>query len=135
MTPMMNYDHKWFDPPAPMSTVVLRNCDSGESTHEVPMLLDTGADATLIPRASIATLGDVIAPGKQYELMAFDGRITIAPVARLELHLLHRKFRGYYLIVDQDWGILGRYILNSLVLLLDGPQQLWSDHRPVRQPY
>jgi hypothetical protein len=38
---------------------------------DVPMLLDTGADISLLPRVHVAAL--VSADAKRYELEAFDG--------------------------------------------------------------
>jgi hypothetical protein len=46
--------------------------------------------------------------------------------------MLGRTFRGQFLVTDQPVGILGRNILNSLALLLDGPRQTWSDYKGDR---
>ena len=54
---MPDYDSDLFIPPAPLARVTLPNSDSGATQKDVPMLLDTGADASLIPRASISLLG------------------------------------------------------------------------------
>ena len=35
-----------------------------------------------------------------------------------------------YLLTDNDRGILGRDVLNSLVLLFNGPEQEWSQQAP-----
>ena len=44
-------------PPAPIARVGLRHPESGESVADIPMLIDSGADATLLPRSAVATLG------------------------------------------------------------------------------
>lgn len=36
---------------------------------------------------------------------------------------------GQLLVIDQEVGILGRNILNTVALLLDGPQQTWGEQR------
>lgn len=41
------------------------------------------------------------------------------------LVLMGRVYRGQYLLIDEEWGILGRNILNSFSLTLDGPNQQW----------
>ena len=46
--------------------------------------------------------------------------------------MLGRTFRGQFLVIDEEVGILGRNILNALALLLDGPQQTWSELRDSR---
>jgi hypothetical protein len=54
---MPNYDSKSFSPPAPLALVVLRDPESRAVQRDVPMLLDTGADVTLLPTASLSGLG------------------------------------------------------------------------------
>ena len=80
---MHAYDATRFDPPAPLAIVTLRNQDS-ENTLDVPLLLDSGADITLIPQSSIAPLGLAVDPRESYELMGFDGATSIAQVVRLD---------------------------------------------------
>ncbi|MGZ9222409.1 MAG: hypothetical protein ACXW4Q_09890, partial [Anaerolineales bacterium] len=46
---MPKYDAENFDPPAPVAYVTLRNSATGVSLSDVPMLLDRGADVTLLP--------------------------------------------------------------------------------------
>ena len=45
---MPAYDGTRFDPPAPLVHVSVRNPASGAVLPEVPMLLDSGADVTLL---------------------------------------------------------------------------------------
>jgi hypothetical protein len=66
-----------------------------------------------------------------YELAAFDGSKSLAPVIRLELLFAQRTFRGQFLIIEQEIGVLGRNILNALTLILDGPQLQWQEQRHV----
>lgn len=50
---VMKYD-KTFDPPAPVAEIVLRNIQTGERTKNVVVLLDTGADVSLLPIEAIS---------------------------------------------------------------------------------
>jgi hypothetical protein len=50
---MPEYDSSRFDPPAPLARVGLRNPDSGKTVSDIPMLIDSGADASLVPCATI----------------------------------------------------------------------------------
>jgi len=93
------------------------------------MLIDTGADVSLLPREPIAQLIDSALSGDQYELEGFDGTRSLAPAVRLELRFLGRVFRGQFLIVDQSHGILGRNVLNAIPLLLDGPNLSWDENQ------
>jgi hypothetical protein len=126
---MPAYDATWFAPPAPLARAVLRHPDTGAVWSDVPFLLDTGADVSLVPRAVLHQLGLSVAPDKRYELTGFDGTPTLSPIVRLELVFCRRTFRGQFLLIEQEWGILGRNVLNALALLLDGPGLTWEEHR------
>jgi len=127
---MPSYDASHFEPPAPVAQVTLRNLHSGATVSDVLLLLDTGADVTLLPRTAVEQLGVPLLAGQRYELMGFDGSKSFAPVVMLDLLFLKRAFRGRYLLIEEERGILGRDILNHVVLLVDGPQQQWSEHAP-----
>lgn len=127
---MPSYDGANFDPPAPVAEVVLRNPESGTNVPGVLLLVDTGADVTLLPRRAVEQLGVSPLADQRYELMAFDGSKSFASVVILELLFLKRAFRGRYLVVEGERGILGRDILNHVTLLLDGPNRQWSEHSP-----
>jgi predicted aspartyl protease len=129
---MPPYDDRLFVPPAPVLTARLRNPQNGTIVPDVPLLIDTGADVTLLPLGAVNAAG--IEQTGAYELLAFDGTSNSAGAVRAELFLLGRTFRGQFLVIDQDVGILGRNVLNALALLLDGPQQTWSEHRDDRIP-
>jgi hypothetical protein len=126
---MPTYDAVRFLPPAPLAQVTLRNPETGTEAAAVPMLLDTGADVSLVPRVRVAQLGISLDPERCYELVGFDGTVSAAGVATLEMRLLARTFRGQFLLIDQEWGIIGRNILNMVVVLLDGPRSMWDIHR------
>ena len=82
---MSAYDASLFNPPAPLAKVTLRNRDNGNTTSDVPMLLDTGADVTLIPQSSVSQLGLTIDLNEGSELLSFDGRLSVAPAVQLDL--------------------------------------------------
>ena len=125
---MPSYDGSHFAPPAPVARVTLRNTQSGALVSDVLLLVDTGADVTLLPRIAVDRLGVPLLADQRYELMGFDGSKSFAPVVMLDMILLARAFRGRYLLIEEERGILGRDILNHVTLLLDGPRQLWSEH-------
>ena len=128
---MPKFDAVNYDPPAPIAEVMLRAAD-GTTVHGVLLLLDTGADATLLPRAAVDRLGIQPDPALQYDLIGFDGNRTTTQAVDLDMIFLRKAFRGRYLLIDADRGILGRDVLASVVLLLDGPAQVWS--QPVGLP-
>ena len=71
------YDASRFDPPAPLALVTVSSAHLGVTIENVPMLIDTGADVSLLPRAHVTSL--VPADAKSYELEAFDGTKSTAP--------------------------------------------------------
>ena len=77
------------------------------------MLIDSGADATLLPKAAVESLG-IVGTGRKFELLAFDGTTSVSEVVQLELSFLYRRFTGQYLVIDADRGVLGRDILNHV---------------------
>jgi hypothetical protein len=126
---MPAYDSSLFTPPAPVARVALRNPENNAILSDVPMLLDMGADVTLIPQTSVNLIGVSITPNEDYELMGFNGSRSFAHAAQLDLLFLRRAFKGRFLLINQECGILGRDILNHLSLLFDGPQLIWDEHR------
>jgi hypothetical protein len=91
------------------------------------MLLDSGADVSLIPQQAASTLEALIEADTHYELVGFSGTPRVAAAVRLEMIFCRRTFRGRFLLVDQTWGILGRNVLNAVPLLLDGPRLSWEE--------
>jgi len=126
---MPEYDAENFEPPAPVAYVTLRNPATGVFISDVPMLIDTGADATLLPSDAVNQLGIFVEENSDFEVQVFDGEIKRLKLAKLELYFLGKKFAGEYLLVDRPIGILGRNILNNVKLLLDGPRAKWDEHK------
>lgn len=119
---MQAYDGSLFSPPAPLARVTLRNPETRAIVADVAMLLDTGADITLLPQDFVEQLGINVDPDEGNELMGFDGSVSVARVVRLDLLFLRRAFKGRFLLLDGERGLLGRDILNHIPLLFDGPR-------------
>ena len=124
---MSKYDAIHFNPPAPIAQVILRNIHSGAHIKDVTLLLDTGADVTLLPRRAVEQLGIQPLVGQEYQLQGFDGSMTSAQVVELDMIFLKKAYRGEYVLIDDECGILGRDILANVALILHGPQQQWSE--------
>jgi hypothetical protein len=123
---MPAYDGWQYDPPAAVAEVVLRDGASGASVAAVLLLIDSGADVTLLPRHAVQSLGLKTSDHPEYELVSFDGSRSNYRAVDLDMVFQSRVFRGRYLIIDGDRGILGRDVLASIAILLDGPRQEWS---------
>lgn len=124
---MPAYDGDLFSPPAPVATVTLRNPATGAVIADVRMLLDTGADVTLLPQTAVEQLGVNADASGGYELMGFDGRVSTTRAVSVDLLFLRRAFKGRFLLIDQGWGIIGRDILNHVSLLFDGAGLRWEE--------
>jgi hypothetical protein len=122
---MQAYDVARFDPPAPVAFVTVKSEHTGVTFQDVPMLLDTGADVSLLPRSIVGTAASPDAT--EYELEAFDGTKSTAPAVAAEVVFLGKSFRGQFLLTDAWHGILGRNVLNNLSLLFDGPSGTWTE--------
>jgi predicted aspartyl protease len=124
---MPEYDGQQFTPPAPVVRVSIRTLDKARSISNVAMLIDTGADVTLIPYECAERLGLVSNLETSFRLQGFDGKPSAAKAVNAELLFLDKNFHGRFLLVDGDYGILGRNVLNNLSLHLDGPRQSWRE--------
>jgi hypothetical protein len=122
---MPDYDSNRFSPPAPVASVTLRNPESGMMKVGVSMLLDTGADVTLLPQDAVEELG-LNYSASTYELLDFEDRTSVAHAVRAEMIFLGLTFRGQFLLVEQGYGIIGRNVLNAISLTFDGPRLSWE---------
>ena len=123
------YDGVLFSPPAPLARVTLRNPSSGAAVSDVPMLLDTGADVSLLPQPYVERLGIGVGGGESYELRGFDGSVSVAQAVEVDLVFLRRAFKGRFLLIGQEWGIIWRDVLNHVSLLFDGLGLSWSEQK------
>jgi predicted aspartyl protease len=116
MTTRFAYDRR-LDPPAPVipARVVGR---VNEDAVMLPMLVDTGADGTLVPARIVRRLG--LPPVDGVAVSGVDGLKQRATVhlASVELGELRVKAR---IIAFADEAILGRDVLNQGIVTLDGP--------------
>lgn len=122
---MPRYDSEQFDPPAPVVEVALHNSPTGESLSDVKLLLDTGADVTLLPHSAVNRLRMKPESEHRYELVGFDGQHSFAESVVLDMTFLAKTFRGRYLLTSEETGILGRDVLNYFIVVLNGPAGEW----------
>jgi hypothetical protein len=99
----------------------------GVVIDDVPMLIDTGADVSLLPRSHVGSLASTDA--KRYELEAFDGTKSTAPAITAELQFVGKSFRGQLLLIDGWHSVVGSKCFEQLSLLFDGPSRQWMDQR------
>lgn len=124
---MPAYDSTSYAPPAPIASVRIENPANGRTIDAVPLLIDTGADVSLLPRGLVLPLLDDASGLPTYDLMGFDGNHSKAEAVLVRIGLLGKYFSGQFLLINESHGILGRNILNRLKLELDGPNLTWRE--------
>lgn len=110
-----------YEPPFPVLEVTIHFDD--ELTEPLPALLDSGADASLVPVTLLDQLGAFEA--EQATLRTHLGEALLVQLYLVSIEINHQILPGVYVVGD-DIGndiILGRDVLNKLPLFLDGPQQ------------
>lgn len=116
MTARFTYDSN-LDPPAPVVPTRISR-PLGTDAVLLAMLVDTGADCTLVPVSIVRQLGL-----PQIEVLAITG--IGGSRRRSTMHAATLEFGGLRLIACvvafADEAILGRDILNQAVVTLDGP--------------
>jgi hypothetical protein len=121
----MKYSETYY-PPAPIAKIKLRNPETLEIIADVPMLLDTGADITLLPKSFCDEIGVKISETESLELEGFNQTTTVAFYVSLDFIFLNKIFRGRFLVYNQDEGIIGRDVLNKFAILFDGKNLEWK---------
>ncbi len=121
---MTIYNSEHFQPPAPLAKISVRNFKNKSRVSEVPMLLDTGADVSLIPTKFIQSLN--LSLGDSVNLIGFDGNQAGFQSVDAQIIFEGKRFTGTYFLIDQEYGILGRDILNGFALIFDGLELSWS---------
>jgi predicted aspartyl protease len=128
VTARFRYDES-LDPAGPVLTVRVASPGDGGPGVLLPALVDTGADCTLVP------------PGMARALrLPAVGEIWIEGVVgnarRATVHAAALEFAGLRYLARVaafgSEGVLGRDLLNRVLLRLDGPRRILSVGRPSK---
>ena len=90
------------------------------------MLLDTGADATMLPQNFVKELDLIQELTKVWETEDFEGKKGQSKVVNLQMVFDGKSFRGEFLLLNQDYGIIGRNILNLFKINFDRKSLKWE---------
>jgi hypothetical protein len=108
-------------PPAPFVLVTLASPLGGSALADVPAQLDTAADRTLVPWALMDALD--LEPIDDILIGGVGGNEETMPVFAVSLAMFNLPARDLRVVAHrgEPWVLLGRDVLNSYRLLLDGP--------------
>ena len=116
MTARFAYDED-VDPPAPVIPVRISR-PIGEDAVLLPMLVDTGADCTLVPARVVRRLG--LPQVDAITVIGVGGARRRSTMHAATLALGERRFVAR-VVAFPDEAVLGRDVLNQTVVTLDGP--------------
>ncbi|HMC66986.1 MAG TPA: hypothetical protein VKI65_18760 [Gemmataceae bacterium] len=88
----------------------------------MPAQLDSAADRTVIPTTLVVQLG--LVPLDELPVSAFGGRVQLLPTHRVQLNI--RSLEPLVIEAlshpDEPFVLVGRDVMNSQRIVLDGPQ-------------
>jgi Retroviral aspartyl protease len=120
---MMRYTYnRQVEPPAPFIHVSLKCVETGKSVDNLPALIDTAADRTVIPGGLVDLLAMV--PLEELRVAGLGGQVFSVPTYKVELTIRTMLPQKVVLIAhdEEPFILLGRDVLNEHRLLLDGPR-------------
>ena len=113
-----------FVPPAAVIEIRLAALDQAQTAGPFLALIDTGADASLVPKWVLLKLG---APSMfEAHLRSPWGELHVVVMHLADILIGSERFPAIELAASEsdDEFVLGRNVLNKLTLFLDGPQQV-----------
>lgn len=111
--------NKALDPPAPFLDITISNRSNRRWRATIPSLLDTGSEITAIPERTIERLR--LYPVGRLKLTGIHST-KINYTYSINLRILTYKFTDLEVVsTPLEFAVVGREILNDLLLTLDGP--------------
>lgn len=111
-------------PPAPVVNVTIVCPATGTRLEGQPAQIDTGADRSVLPGRAVAALG-LVEDGR-LRFQGFAGGVVELPIFLVDLRIQDLPAVTVRAVLGEHEPLilLGRDILNSLRLVLDGPPQI-----------
>lgn len=114
-----------YNPPAPILSVDISAVTRPGQRLSVTALLDTAADISALPETIIEQLG--LAPVAETMIAGFEDHPIQAKVYVVAIHIAGaRLYPARVVVHPAQYARLGRNILNSLFVRLDGPDLMFE---------
>ena len=112
-----------YDPPVPICSVMIASAATSR-TVQLQAIVDTGADATIVPLRYLHQIG--ARPAFEAGLRSQRGERRIVFLYLVDLKIGSLTLPSVFVVGDDrgDEVILGRDVLNKLVVTLHGPHKL-----------
>lgn len=109
-------------PPAPVLEVSFSAPPHGQRSTVVTALVDTGADASVVPLSMLHSIGARVVTVRT--VRSYIGERRSVRTYLLDVHVDGIVLPGIEVVGERvEEALLGRDVLNRLRLLLDGPEQ------------
>jgi predicted aspartyl protease len=108
-------------PPAPFVHVSVRCPETGQAVTDLPSLIDTAADRSVIPGRLVEELG--LIPLDELPVCGFGGnsRLVLSYLVELTIRDLPPHLVEVLAHPEEPHVLLGRDIMNQHRIILDGP--------------
>lgn len=122
------YDSAFVPPAAVLVTGI--SCPGSDRIVSVPMIVDSGADCTIVPSSVARALG--LPTVDRIEIVGIGGHVHQAAVHAAIVRIDGRSALARVVSLGSE-AIAGRDLLARLVVTLDGPRQRLRVARPRRR--
>jgi predicted aspartyl protease len=120
------YDSQKYDPAAPVIDIAVSRVTSGDSEISLHVLVDSGADVTVLPIDILESVGARYLDVKQ--MRGITGHVLAVDIYLVTLRIGSHVLPGVEAAAMREGAeaILGRDVLNQLEVRLNGPaQETW----------
>ena len=116
------YDRIHYDPPAPVVDIIVkpRPASSWPVGENVRALLDSGADATMLPESLLARIGAIRIDRQRARGVYGQARMVSVYLVDIQIGRLVVPLIRAIGLSDNDEPLIGRDVLNHLIVTLDG---------------
>ncbi len=118
------YNGRDFDPPMPVLQIGLSKPGIERAKQTIEVIVDTGADGTLLPIDVLASIG--VRAIDRASLIGITGERQLVDIYVVTIHIGTCLIRGIKVaaLPPETTGILGRDVINQLQIHLIGPAQM-----------